>query len=202
VARRIKKIYRREAEVIYPPVNVERFTLCTQKEDFYLAASRMVPYKKIGLIVQAFARMRDKRLIVIGDGPGYKSIKSLATKNVELLGFQPDNVLKNLLERTKAFIFAAEEDFGILPVEAQACGTPVIAYGRGGVLETVIPGKSGILFDEQSEDSIIDAIKRFESTADTFQPDIIRSGVEKFSPARFKNEFKTYVDRVIKQFFN
>ena len=137
IAKRIKKCYRREAAVIYPPVDVEAFKMREEKEDFYLTASRMVPYKKMDLIVEAFSRMPDKKLVVIGDGPDFGKIKSKATNNITLLGYQPFGVLKDYMQKAKAFVFAAEEDFGITPVEAQACGTPVIAFGKGGALETV-----------------------------------------------------------------
>ena len=202
IAAKIKKIYKREAEVIYPPVDVDRFTVCHEKENFYLAASRMVPYKMMPLIVQSFAKMPEKRLVVIGDGPDYKKVKQLAKKNIELLGYQPFNILNEYLGRAKAFIFAAEEDFGILPVEAQACGTPVIAYGKGGALETVSPGKSGMFFYEQSEDSLIKAINNFENIEAEFKPDVIRKGAERFGKARFKKEFKRFVDEKINVFFN
>lgn len=138
IARRIAKVYRRPARVIYPPVEVEAFSLREQKEDFYLTASRMVPYKKMPLIVEAFAAMPDKRLVVIGDGPELARCKAVAAPNVELLGYQPFEVLRDYMQRARAFVFAAEEDFGITPVEAQACGTPVIAFGRGGACETIV----------------------------------------------------------------
>ncbi|MGE4530468.1 MAG: glycosyltransferase family 4 protein, partial [Acidithiobacillus sp.] len=137
IARRIWKVYRREAAVVYPPVDVSGFALHADKEDFYFTASRMVPYKKMDLIVDAFSNMPDKRLVVIGDGPDMKKIRSKAGANIQFLGYQPFDVLRDYMQRAKAFVFAAEEDFGITPVEAQACGTPVIAYGRGGALETV-----------------------------------------------------------------
>ena len=132
IARRIRKIYGRDAAIIHPPVDIEAFTLVTEKEDFYVTASRMVPYKRMDLIVEAFAQMPDKRLVVLGDGPEMPKLKALAGPNVTLLGYQDDLVLRDHLQRARAFVFAAEEDFGILPVEALACGTPVIAYGRGG----------------------------------------------------------------------
>lgn len=131
IARRIWKVYRREAKVIYPPVNVSEFTLHEKKEEFYLAASRMVPYKKMDLIVEAFTRMPGKRLVVIGNGPDLKKIKGKAKGNIEVLSYQPTEILRGYMQRAKAFVFAAQEDFGIMPLEAQACGTPVIAYGRG-----------------------------------------------------------------------
>ncbi|EFR41455.1 glycosyltransferase, group 1 family protein [Selenomonas sp. oral taxon 137 str. F0430] len=146
IAKRVKKVYGREATVIYPPVDVSAYTLCEQKEDFYLTASRLVPYKRVDLIVEAFTAMPEKRLVVIGDGPEFGKIKKKAGSNVTLLGYQPFEVLRDKMQKAKAFVFAAEEDFGIIPVEAQACGTPVIAYGRGGALETVIPGRTGVFF--------------------------------------------------------
>ena len=201
VAKRIKKIYQRDATVIYPPVDVNKFEVCTKKENFYLTVSRMVPYKKIDLIVEAFSEMPDKKLVVIGDGPDFKKIKSKTSKNVELLGYQPFEVLKNYMQKAKAFIFAAEEDFGIVPVEAQACGTPVIAYGKGGVLETVIENKTGIFFKEQSVEALIQAIKEFEKKENIFDPYEIRKNAEKFKKERFKKEFKNFVNDKIEKFF-
>ena len=201
IAKRIKKVYGRDSVVIYPPVEVDKFEIYTKKEDFYLTASRMVPYKKIDLIVEAFSRLPDKKLVVIGDGPDFEKIKKKAGRNVELLGYQPFDVLKSYMQRAKAFIFAAEEDFGIIPVEAQACGTPVIAYGKGGALETVIKDKTGVFFYEQTVDSLIEAIKRFESVEDKFDILEIRKNAEKFSKERFKLEFKSFVERKIEEFF-
>ena len=194
IAKRIQKVYNKEAEVIYPPVNVDNFELYTKKENFYFTASRMVPYKKIDLIVEAFSKMPDKKLIVIGTGPDFEKIKTKATANIELLGYQPFDVLKDYMQRAKAFVFAAEEDFGIIPVEAQACGTPVIAYGKGGVTETVIEGKTGLFFKEQSVSSLIDAVKRFEKIEDKFDYGKIRENAKKFSKGRFKQEFKNFVE--------
>jgi glycosyltransferase involved in cell wall biosynthesis len=201
IAARIKKVYGRKSVVIYPPVDVNRFEVCTRKEGFYLTASRIVPYKKIDLIVEAFSRLPDKKLIVIGDGPDFEKVKKKAGKNVELLGYQPFEVLKDYMQRAKAFIFAAEEDFGIVPVEAQACGTPVIAYGKGGTTETVLEGKTGIFFREQTIESLIEAIKNFEQREDVFDPLGIRKHAEKFSKDRFKKEFKEFVDKKVEEFF-
>ncbi|HFF8466942.1 TPA: glycosyltransferase, partial [Klebsiella pneumoniae] len=128
ISRRIKKVYGREADVIYPPVDVERFKLKREKQDFYLTASRLVPYKRIDLIVEAFSKMPEKKLVVIGDGPEMSKIRKIAGANIEILGFQPNDVMEEYMMDAKAFVFAAEEDFGITPVEAQACGTPVIAF--------------------------------------------------------------------------
>jgi len=202
IAKRIKKIYGRESIVIYPPVNIDKFEVYTQKEDFYLTVSRMVPYKKIDLIVEAFSTMADKKLVVIGDGPEFEKIKKKAGKNIELLGYQPFEVLKDYMQRAKAFIFAAEEDFGIVPVEAQACGTPVIAYGKGGVTETVVDKKTGIFFKEQTIESLIETVRNFEQIEDKFDPLEIRKHTEKFSKERFKREFKEFVDKKIEEFFN
>lgn len=137
IARRIQKVYRRDATVIYPPVDTDGFALRPDKEDFYLTASRLVPYKKIDLIVEAFSALPDRRLVVIGDGPEMAKVRAKAGPNVQLLGYQPFSVLKDHLQRARAFVFAAEEDFGIVPLEAQACGTPVIAYGKGGSLSLI-----------------------------------------------------------------
>ncbi|MBN2227220.1 MAG: glycosyltransferase family 4 protein [candidate division Zixibacteria bacterium] len=199
IARRIKKVYRRDAAVIYPPVDVDAFGVRTQKEDFYFTVSRMVPYKRIDLIVEAFSRMHDKKLVVIGDGPEFGKIRQKAGNNVTLLGFRPNDVVRDHLERAKAFVFAAEEDFGIVPLEAQACGTPVIAYGRGGALETVIDGKTGMFFDSQDVDSIIAAVEAFEERPDRFNPYDLRRQAERFSNERFREEFKTFVDKAIER---
>jgi glycosyltransferase involved in cell wall biosynthesis len=199
VGRRIRKVYGCEAEVVYPPVDVERFGLKARHEDFYLIASRMVPYKRIPLIVEAFAAMPDKRLVVIGDGPDFERAKALATPNVTLLGFQPDSALVDYMQRAKAFVFAAEEDFGISVVEAQACGTPVIAYGRGGARETVIESHdpeaaTGLFFDEQSVASIVEAVARFETHA-PFRADVCRRNAMRFTAERFRRDFMTIVER-------
>ncbi len=199
IARRIHKVYRRSATVVYPPVDTDGFTLQVAKEDFYFTASRMVPYKRIDLIVRAFARMPDKRLIVIGDGTEMEKVRAAAGPNVTLLGFQPFAVLKDHLQRARAFVFAAEEDFGIIPVEAQACGTPVIAYGRGGSLETVVNEKTGIFFSEQTESSIIAAVNRFEHLEETFSPSQIRHHAEAFSEQAFQKAFRTAVEEAYKQ---
>ncbi len=201
VAKRIKKIYNRDSTVIYPPVDVNKFELYSKKENFYLAVSRMVPYKKVDLIVEAFSQMPNKKLIVIGDGPDFKNVTSKARKNVELLGYQPFEVLKNYMQKAKALIFAAEEDFGIVPVEAQACGTPVIAFGKGGALETVIDRKTGVFFSKQDVESLIEAVNRFERIEDQFDCITIRQNAERFNKERFKKEFKRFVSEKSQEFF-
>lgn len=204
IARRIWKAYRREAAVIYPPVDTDAFGLRADKEDFYLAASRMVPYKKIGLIVEAFASMPDKKLVVIGDGPDFQKIRAKAAENVTLLGYQGFEVLKDYMQRAKAFVFAAEEDFGITPVEAQACGTPVIAFGKGGVLETVRgldhPQPSGVFFFEQSVSALADAVALFERERDRILPGACRENALRFAPERFRAEFTSFVQQAWQDF--
>ena len=199
IARRIKKTYGKPSDVIYPPVDVDKFTLREAKEEFYLTASRMVPYKKIDLIVEAFSQT-DKKLLVIGDGPDMAKIKSKAGKNVELLGFADDETMADLMGRAKAFVFAAEEDFGITPVEAQACGTPVICFGRGGARETVLDGKSGLYFMEQNAKELLAAVAKFEQNYDKFEPAKIRENSLKFSRARFEAEIKSYVEKKYEEF--
>ena len=199
IARRIKKTYGKPSDVIYPPVDVDKFTLREAKEEFYLTASRMVPYKKIDLIVEAFSQT-DKKLLVIGDGPDMAKIKSKAGKNVELLGFADDETMADLMGRAKAFVFAAEEDFGITPVEAQACGTPVICFGRGGARETVIDGESGLYFMEQNTKELLAAVAKFEQNYDKFEPAKIRENSLKFSRARFEAEIKSYVEKKYEEF--
>jgi glycosyltransferase involved in cell wall biosynthesis len=193
IARRISKTYRRQSVVIYPNVDVDKFQLGQQDGDFYVTASRIVPYKKISLIVSAFNRMPSRKLIVIGDGPQLKECIANASPNVKVLGYQPDDVLCSHLMKAKAFIFAAEEDFGIAPVEAQACGTPVIAFGRGGALETVIDGETGIFFHEQTEEAIIKAVDDFEAREEKFDRAKIRENAERFSTSRFCSEFRAFV---------
>ena len=195
IARRIKKVYGRESTVIYPPVDIDAFSLHEQKEDYYLTASRMVPYKRLDLIVETFSRLPEKKLIVIGDGPDFDKIKAIATPNITLLGYQPLEVLRDRMQRAKAFIFAAEEDFGIVPIEAQACGTPVIAYRKGGALETIIEGKTGLFFGQQNPESLRQAIERFESGECHFDSKIIRHNAERFSVQRFHEEFGAFVQK-------
>lgn len=204
IARRIRKVYRRDATVVYPPVDVDRFTLSDRKESFYLTTSRLVPYKRIDLIVEAFRDMPDRRLVVVGTGPEIRRLERLATRNVELLGFQPFERVLDLTQRARAFIFASLEDFGIAPVEAQACGTPVIAYGRGGSVETVrgLPhtAPTGLFFDRQTPDAIVNAVKEFEANEDRFEPAAARRNAERFSPSAFEDAFLTALQRAREAF--
>jgi glycosyltransferase involved in cell wall biosynthesis len=193
VARRIMKSYRREAAVIAPPVDVHAFEVGDKKGDFYLTASRMVPYKRIDMIVEAFASMPDRKLVVIGDGPQMDLVRSKATSNVSILGYQSFEVLKDHMQRAKAFVYAAEEDFGIAIVEAQACGTPVIAYGTGGAVESVVPlgspGATGLHFTTQTPASLCEAVERFEDCSHAFTTVACRRNAERFGAADFRRRF-------------
>lgn len=204
-ARRIWRCYRRPAEVIYPPVDTERFHFQPQKQDFYVTVSRLVSYKKIALIVKAFNQL-GYPLIVIGEGPELKQIQQLARSNVQVLGWQSDAVVEQYVAQAKAFVYAAFEDFGIAPVEAQACGTPVIAYGLGGTLETVRDVKqygetgTGLLFDEQTEDSIVNAVRTFETYQKVLNPAVVRSHALSFSPSVFQERYQRFLERCYKEF--
>jgi glycosyltransferase involved in cell wall biosynthesis len=200
IAKRIRKCYGRTAQVIHPPVDISAFAFREDKESFFLTASRLVPYKRIDLIVDAFAAMPHRRLVVVGDGPEFDRIKARATPNVEMTGHLPRPALIDLMQRARAFVFAAREDFGIVAVEAQACGTPVIAFGSGGVCESVIGegggggAPTGVFFSEQSAASIINAVDRFDLSHQMIEPSYCRRNAERFSPARFRQEFRDCVE--------
>lgn len=198
IARRILKTYGRKSTTLYPAVDVECFTYSDQKDEFYLTASRMVPYKRIDMIVEAFSQIPDRKLIVIGDGPDFDKIRSKAGSNVTLLGYQSFDVLKRHLQRARAFIFAAEEDFGIVPLEAQACGTPVIAYKKGGAVETIrglgVANPTGVFFKEQTVDDLVKAVHTFEDNAETISAADCRENALRFSPERFRREFQDLVE--------
>ena len=190
VKKRIKRIYKKDATVIYPPVNIDKFKLYEKKEDFYLTASRLVPYKKTKLIVEAFNNMPEKSLVVIGAGEELKAIKSIAKSNIKVLGYQKDKVLIDFMQRAKAFVYAAVEDFGIIPIEAMACGTPVIALNKGGTAETVIEGVNGVFFENQGINDIINAINYFEKS--NFDYKEIRKSVLKYT--KFKENLKSFIE--------
>ncbi|MDE3063850.1 MAG: glycosyltransferase family 4 protein [Acidobacteriota bacterium] len=209
IARRIRKVYRRDASVLYPPVDVDAFTPTAARQDYYVTASRLVPYKRVDLIVEAFASMPERRLLVIGDGPEYPKVKALAAgrKNIELLGYQDQQSLARFLAEARAFVFAAEEDFGIAPLEAQACGTPVVAFGKGGSLETVLgfgdpyEGEAtGLFFEQQTARSICAAIERFETIADAFHPQACRRQADRFSVTRFRADLAASVESAWQMF--
>ncbi|WP_341527382.1 glycosyltransferase [Nostoc sp. UHCC 0302] len=199
-ARRIWRCYRREATVIYPPVNIEEFPFFLQKEDFYLTVSRLVSYKQISLIVKAFNQLK-RPLVVIGTGTEMNKIREIANPNIQILGWQPDDVVKKYMARAKAFVYAACEDFGIALVEAQACGTPVIAYGAGGALETVRDIRSdvgtgtGVFFKTQTEAALVEAVEKFEMYQNSFSAEFIRSHVAQFSPQIFADRYLNFLDK-------
>lgn len=198
-ADRIKRCYGREAKVIYPPINVKKFDLELEKEDFYFTASRLVCYKKTDLLVEAFTKLPDKKLVVIGDGKLKEKILKLATPNITVLSHLEFSEFHYYMKKAKAFLFAGEEDFGITMVEAQACGTPVIGYNKGGSAEIVVDGLTGILFEEQSVDSITEAIHKFESNQDQFDPKIIRKNAERFDKQIFKEEMTAFVEKCLSE---
>jgi glycosyltransferase involved in cell wall biosynthesis len=200
IGRRIRKVYGRDSIVVYPPVDIERFNLRKEKENFFLAASRMVPYKRMAMIAEAFVGLPDKELIMIGDGPEFEKIQNIVGKaaNIKLLGYQSDEVLVDHMGRARAFVFAAEEDFGITPVEAQACGTPVIAYGAGGALETVIASpnpqtRTGLFFDSQTVEALKIAVEQFDHLGEFF-PETCRANAERFSHQNFIDGFSQVID--------
>ncbi|WP_051074158.1 glycosyltransferase [Rhizobium freirei] len=193
VGDRISKYYRRHATVLYPPVNVDDFTPTALVEDFYLCAGQLVPYKRVDLAVKAFSRM-DRKLVVIGEGSQMEELKRIAGPSVTFLGRTPFSVLKEKLARCRALIFPGEEDFGIVPVEAMASGRPVIAYGSGGALETIVPGVTGLFFDEQSVDALIDAVLDFEASERRFHPATLHAHSEQFSLQTFKTGMRAIIN--------
>ncbi len=201
VGKRIERVYQRKAQVIYPPVSTEDFYISSQKEEYYVTHTRLVPYKRIDLLVETFSHMRDKRLLVVGTGPEEKKLKKIATQNVEFLGFLEKRELSKVLSNAKAYLFAAEEDFGIGTVEAQSSGLPVIALGRGGALETVIDGKTGLFFKEPTVSSLMEAIDSFEQQEKTFDPALIKSHAEQFGHERFKKQFELLIEETTRDFY-
>ncbi len=199
IAQRIHKCYNRTATVIYPPVDVDKFTLCNKKDDYFIVVSRLVPYKRVDLVVQAFNEL-GLRLLIIGEGPAKKGLKKIAKKNIEFLGYQSLEKMNEYLNKARAFVFSAEEDFGIVNVEAQASGIPVIAYGRGGALETVIENETGLFFYKQDVNRIIETIKDFLAKEHTFDPQVIRKNAERFPRSRFEQEYKDFVDMAWERF--
>ncbi|MEA5533474.1 glycosyltransferase [Crocosphaera sp. XPORK-15E] len=204
-ARRIWRCYRRQAQVIYPPVNLERFPFTPQKEDFYVTVSRLVSYKKIALIVRAFNQL-GYPLIIIGDGPDLPKIRQMAQSNIKVLGAQDDSVVEQYMTQAKAFVYAACEDFGIALVEAQACGTPVIAYGGGGALETVIDIRqnldkgTGILFSPQTDQALEEAVETFQKFQHQIDPESCRQQAAKFTPKIFETSYLTFLEQCCQDF--
>ncbi len=208
-ARRIWRCYRRRAEVIYPPVNLDRFPLHPDKEDFYLVVARLVSYKRVPLIVRAFAQL-GLPLVVIGEGTEFSEVEQIAKTapkgNIQILGPQPNAVVEQYMAKAKAFVYGACEDFGISLVEAQACGTPVIAYGGGGALETVRDlqvhpeNPTGLWFEQQTEASLIAAVEQFEQNQRQFHPEVIRRHAEQFSQEVFGDRYLQFIHHCWEQF--
>jgi glycosyltransferase involved in cell wall biosynthesis len=197
VAARIRKYYRRPATVLYPPVNVDDFVPSKEIDDFYLCAGQIVPYKRLDIAVAAFTKM-GRNLVVIGEGKGIADLKRQAGPTIKFLGRVPFAELKEKLSRCRALIFPGEEDFGMVPVEAMASGRPVIAFGSGGALETVLSGRTGVLFEEQSVDALVDAVHTFEAIERTFSPQVICAHAAQFSEENFKSGMR----RIIKEELN
>lgn len=198
VANRIKKFYGREATVINPPIDTEYFTPGEENGDFYLCVSRLVKYKRIDLAVQACNKL-GLPLVVIGQGAEYAYLKSIAGSTVKIMGRQPDKVIREHYRKCKAFLFPGEEDFGMTPLEAQACGRPVIAYGKGGALETIIEGKTGLFFEEQNVESLSKAIADMETMC--FSKTVCRKNAELFSAQLFREKMEEEVEMCVKEKF-
>ena len=200
-ASRIRRYWNREPEVLPPPVDLSRFSLRTDKGGDYLTVSRLVPYKRHDLMVRAFADMPDRRLRIVGDGPQREALQKIATPNVEFLGALPDPEVATLMAEARAFLFAAHEDFGIVPVEAQACGTPVIAYGAGGVRDTVrpwpAPDATGVFFDRQTPEALCAAVRAFERIEPGFDPARLRANAERFSSEGFRLRLRDILVRAV-----
>jgi glycosyltransferase involved in cell wall biosynthesis len=204
IAARIKKIYGRESTVLYPPVDTEKFrpgagkdspNEKNKKENYYVTASRLVPYKRVDLLGEAFSEL-GRTLLIIGEGPELKKMKGKVKENVKLMGFLPEDSLIRHFQKARAFVYAADEDFGIAPLEAQACGTPVICYGAGGLLETIRNGRTGIFYKEQTKDSIKKAVKEFEEKEKDLHASLIRANAERFSRERFQTGLKEFFAKI------
>ena len=193
VSRRIQAAYQREARVIYPPVETDRFQPNKQREDYYITVSRLVPHKRIDLLVEAFERL-NLPLLIVGDGPELPRLKNLAGSNVKFLHYQTDESVVELMSKARGFVCAAEEDFGIAIVEAQAAGCPVIVYGRGGALETVVEGRTGVLFSEQSTESVVEAIVQFERIHNSLCVDDLVQQAKRFDRKGFIKRFAEFVE--------
>ncbi|MGQ0828478.1 MAG: glycosyltransferase [Bacteroidota bacterium] len=199
VAERIKRIYGRDSVVLYPPVDTSGFSAVQKKDDYYFTSARMVPYKKLDLIIDTFNELPELKLIVSGDGPELKKLKTMGKKNIEFTGFVKKNELVTYMQKAKAFILAADEDFGITSVEAQSCCTPVIAYKKGGYLETVVDGRTGVFFEEQNVENLKKAVLKLEGMEQPFNKADFLSHVKTFSVEQFQNGFKKIIDDHVKR---
>lgn len=194
VARRIEKYYRRDAHVVHPPVDLSRFTATAAPGDYYLCAGQVTPYKKIEIAVEACTRL-GRRLVVIGAGVG-APLKRMAGPSVEFLGPVDDAEMVRRFAECRALLFPGVEDFGIVPLEVMASGRPVIAYGRGGALETVVDGRTGLLFHEQTADAMVEAIQRFEATEGAFSAQASHAHARSFDTGVFKARMAELIDRL------
>jgi glycosyltransferase involved in cell wall biosynthesis len=199
IGRRVKKAYGRDAAIIHPPVDVELFSLGAQKDDFFLLAGRLVPYKRADLIVESFRNQPERKLVVVGDGPESARVRAAArgASNIEFRGKVGKAELVDLMQRARAALFGAEEDFGITMVEAQSCGTPVIAFGRGGVTDIIDAdggAPTGVLFDRQDVDAVLDALSRFDRIRHAITAEACRANALRFSRSRFRAEIRNFVE--------
>lgn len=199
VSKRIRKHYKRESKVIYPPVDTGFYTPSNENEDYYLIVSRLVPYKRVDLAIKVFNEL-GLPLIIIGEGSELKTYIRVVKNNIKLMGKLSDDEVRDYYRKCKAFIFPGEEDFGITPVEAQACGRPVIAFGKGGALETVVNDKTGIFFNEQNTESLKEAVLSLEKNISQFDKEVIRQHSLKFSIDRFREEMNKFIKEKVKSF--
>lgn len=200
IGERIRRVWGRESGVLYPPVDTDYFTPAPdvpREPDLWVTASRMVPYKRMPLIAEAFARMPQRRLVIIGDGPELARVRAAAGPNVTFVGHLPREGVRDWLRRAQGFVFAAEEDFGIVPVEALACGTPVVAYGKGGALETVAAPETGEFFSEQTPSAIVEAVERLQGRIDAAMRATCRTQAERFAVAEFERGLREAVGRLV-----
>lgn len=202
MSRRLTKLYGRDSEVIYPPVEIDQFSFDPDKADFYVVVSRLVPFKRIDLVVKAFAQMPHKRLVVVGDGPELKNLRKMAGRNTEFTGFLSTREVNEYVGKAKAFMFSSVEPFGIAVVEAQAAGTPVIAYAGGAAVEIVKQGQTGMFFYEQTPEAIVEAVNQFESSGNRFEPEAARENATRFSAQVFRERFLEFVNKEVESFFS
>ena len=194
VKKRIKKYYRRDSVVVYPPVSVSRFKVGTGHEDYFLIVSTLTPYKRIDLAIQLFNKI-GRKLVIIGDGPQRQFLENISGPSIEFLGFKEDHVVGEYMRNARALIFPGEDDFGITPVEAMACGKPVVAYGHGGAVETIISGKTGEFFYEPTVNSLEQGLARFFLNEREYKPLTIRRHANQFSEDVFKKEIKGIIEK-------
>jgi len=196
----IKKIYKRESTLIYPPVDIHEFNLEKEKDDYYVTVGRLVQYKRFDILVKVFNDLPNKKLLIIGDGTERLNLERQSNKNIIFKGYLDQSGVRKYISKAKCFIFAGVEDFGIAPVEAQACGTPVIALNKAGTAETVVNGLTGVYFNNQTEEDVVGAINKFEANYANFDPVVIRNHALQFSSERFEKEIKEFVEEKYNNF--